>query len=48
MMTGDKLRQIRLVPGEARHSIWLPHSDRAETTSETTVYIEFMKGDNSA
>ena len=39
-MTGDKA-------GEAHHSIWLPHSDRAETTSETTVYIEFKKEDKS-
>ncbi|OLQ11694.1 putative E3 ubiquitin-protein ligase HERC1 [Symbiodinium microadriaticum] len=29
------------------HSVRLPDSDRAETTSETTVYIEFMKGDKS-
>ena len=41
---------MRLVPGEARHSIRLPDSedsDRAETTAETTDYIEIMKGDKS-
>ena len=43
-LTQTELRQFKLrfyieilVPGEARHSIRLPDSDRAETTPETTV-----------